>query len=117
MPFTVERFRALSAQYRRVIDDGLVGFGPFTQLQPWDFLPDEEIFDVAEQWPSSESERPLIAFAVRQDCDDIACFEVHDGEITSVLVIEGWSEGSYSPVARYGSFEEWFNRAKNEIAG
>ena len=111
MSFTVNQLKAQSASYRRVVDAGLAGFGPFTRLQPWCLLPDGEVFDVTEQWPSSKNGTRLVAFAVRQDCDDIACFEFLNDEITGVVVVEGWSEGSYSFVAKYQSFDDWFNSA------
>lgn len=116
MSFSVDQLKGLSPGYARVLDAGLVGFSAFTQLQPWYFLPDGEIFSVAEQWPSSsENSRELIAFAVRQDCDDIACFEMLDGRISKLAVIEGWSEGSYNLVAGFESFEEWFEAARNQL--
>src|SRR5688572_21146011 len=61
--------------YWWLIERGLVGLGPFTQLQPWYFLDKGNAFWVSDRWPIGAAQSKLFAFARRQDNDDLACFE------------------------------------------
>ena len=104
--------------YHWMVARGLVGFDAFTQLQPWYFLRDSDLFDVAAQWPkgplSGDGLGPLIAFARRQDCDDIACCRP-DGR---VVLVHGWTDESigYSVCEDHADFWEWMKAVIDVIA-
>ncbi len=106
------------APYRWVVERGLVGFDPFTALQPWYFLRDPDVFNATDKWPAGQSKAALLAFARRQDCDDIACFELGTSETDAVTMIQGWtSQGnSYEIVARYPTFWDWMKSVIDDIS-
>ena len=113
MTWSVDQLKELSVAYGVAVESNALGFSAFSQLQPWQLLPSGEIFDVAEQWPSAgATPGKLVAFAVRQDCDDIACFELDQRRVSRVLLIEGWSEGSYTVFGEFQTFTDWLNAAK-----
>ena len=102
--------------YHWLIARGLVGWAAFTALQPWHYLPEEEMFYATERWPSGPSEAPLLVFARRQDCDDLACFREAAGHAAEVVTIEGWSAGSYDIVESFPTFWEWLKSVVDDIA-
>jgi hypothetical protein len=106
----------LPPPYTWVVDHGLVGFEPFTALQPWYFLGEGDVFDAHEEWPGAKGKRPLIVFARRQDCDDLACFDLKPDGSSTVVLIEGWSAGAYNFVAEYATFWEWMKTVIDDIA-
>lgn len=116
MELSTAHLATLSPAYKWVLDKGIAGHAPFTQLQPWYFLPDDEIFDVTQKWPSGRDEIPLIAFARRQDCDDIACLELSHGNSQKVVLIEGWAAGAYSVISEYPTFWEWLKSVMDDVA-
>jgi hypothetical protein len=108
----IEKF----APYRWLIDKGLVGYEPFTALQPWYFLPEGELFFVTDRWPDGASAVPLLAFARRQDCDDIACLKESSGNALEVVNIQGWTSCGYEIIKAYPTFWEWFKSVIDDIA-
>jgi hypothetical protein len=57
-----------------------------------------------------------VAFARRQDGDDIACFEVGPQGVNSVVIIHGWTDAGYDIVAKYRTFWEWLKSVIDDIA-
>ncbi|MCE9573644.1 MAG: hypothetical protein K8W52_10850 [Deltaproteobacteria bacterium] len=109
-PFTVP------AGYRWLIDRGLVGFEADTALQPWYFLPVEQVFSVSERWPRATELASLYAFARRQDCDDIACFAVEaNASQPGVVVVHGWTPEGYEVVARFDSIWAWLRSVVADV--
>lgn len=106
---SVPNFEFLAPQgYFWLLEHGLIGFKPNSGLQPWYFLDKTSAFLVHQRWPSGPSAAKLIAFAKRQDNDDIGCFEYdEEGGTGAVLVIHGWTSNGYDIVARYSSFWDW----------
>lgn len=102
--------------YTWVVDKGLAGFSASSALQPWYFLPENEMFQPTAKWPHGPSAAVLVAFARRQDCDDIACFEVREVEPTPVVLIHAWTANGYDIVARYDSLWEWLKAVIDDIA-
>ena len=109
-PFAVPR------GYHWLVERRMVGFEPFSALQPWYFLPAPEAFSVTQRWPKVGVHDDLFAFARRQDCDDIACFSRKADGSTGVLVIHGWTANGYDVVASYGSIWAWLKSVVDEIA-
>jgi hypothetical protein len=93
----------------------LVGFVPFSALQPWFYVDAAATFDAVEKWPNAPSRGHLAVFARRQDNDDLACFELSEGVVTGVVVIHGWTGNGYSIVARYSTFWEWLRAVVVDI--
>lgn len=110
----VEKFQEWPP-YKELSAGGVAGYQPFTGLQPWYLIPPEKMFDANEVWSSSGASACLLAFARRQDSDDIACAEISDGAVDEIVVIEGWSGGAYSVLATFGSFAEWLATVQADV--
>ena len=109
-PFEVPR------AYYWIVKRRVVGFDANTRLQPWYFLDQRSAFSVSDRWPRG-SELDLFAFARRQDCDDIACFEaVPRGRAVRIIVVHGWTSTGYDVVASYDSLWEWLKSVIDDIA-
>ncbi|MBS1786236.1 MAG: hypothetical protein JST85_00860 [Acidobacteria bacterium] len=103
--------------YLWLIDRGLVGFDPFSGLQPWHYLDKKNSFSVNERWPGKDLlDTDLIAFAKRQDSDDLACFKVHISEAVAIVIVNGWTSNGYDIITEYQSFWEWLKSVVDDIA-
>lgn len=58
-------------------------------------------------------DRKLIPFARRDDCDDIACFEVGKG--LKVLIIHDFASKGYEQRGEYENFWDWMKVALDEL--
>ena len=102
--------------YQWLLDRGLVGFGPFTQLQPWHYIPNDQCFWATDKWKNISTKR-LLAFARRQDCDDLACFVVGDGGlIEGISLIHGWTQAGFDVAQEFPGFWEWLKHVIEDIA-
>lgn len=103
--------------YLWLIESRLIGFGPFSGLQPWHYLDKENTFSISQRWPKkNQSEANLIAFAKRQDNDVLACFKVHEEQVIAVVSIHGWTSDGYDIIAEYQSFWDWLKSVIDDIA-
>jgi hypothetical protein len=102
--------------YSWLLERGLVGYEAFSQLQPWHYLDNKSCFDLNERWPARKSgEQRLIAFAKRQDCDDLACFVVRGRSVEGVYLIHAWTTDGYDIVSKYSTFWEWLKSVVGDI--
>ena len=113
--------RHLPPGYHWLAERGLAGFEPGTSLQPWYLLHEDDLFDVAARWPngplSNSALGPLVAFARRQDCDDIACCRLIDGN-PRIYLIHGWTDASvgYTIHARHADLWSWLKAVIDDVA-
>jgi len=113
---TAETSLSMPAGYQWLIDRGLVGFEPFTQLQPWHYLPSDQRFWATEQWPGA-SAKPLYVFARRQDNDDLACVAFDENSIPDGVVhIEGWTASGFDVVEEFPDFWSWVQQVILDIS-
>lgn len=79
----------------------------------WYLMPEEQmewrITGLKNRYP----ERKLIPFARRDDCDDIACFEVGKGN--KVQIILDFASAGYEQIKEYDCFWDWFKDAVEEM--
>ncbi|MFN8225562.1 MAG: hypothetical protein U0R18_02425 [Mycobacterium sp.] len=103
--------------YRWLIARRIASFESFSPLQPWMFLNSERVFDVSERWPHGPSSDRLVAFAARQDCDDLACFVVTPDDVaTKIAVVHGWmTPEGYSIDHVFDDFWEWLKFVIDEM--
>jgi hypothetical protein len=103
-------------EYNWVVERGLAGFGPFTQLQPWFFTPKDQSFWATKQWNHS-LDKDLFVFARRQDNDEFACFSFDvDGNLEGIVVVQGWIEDGFEVLREFSSFWEWFKFVIDDIS-
>lgn len=94
-------------EYIKVKELGLVDF------EFWYLLTEnqikERIVGLNKRYPL----RRLIPFAKRDDCDDIACFELtKDG---TVQIIHDFASEGYEQKKEYNTFWDWFKDAIDEM--
>jgi hypothetical protein len=103
--------------YIWLLDRDLVDFQPHSQLQPWYYLDNNSVFSATQKWPKTEySGGELIAFAKRQDCDDMACFDVWQNDVKAIVVIHGWTAHGFEVIARYDDFWNWLKSVIDDMA-
>ena len=100
--------------YFWLLEREIIGFDSPTRLRPWYFL--AEPWDVQKTWPQGPSKDSLVAFARRQDNDDIACLEVVGGKAVRVVLIHGWTSEGYVVCESYENFWEWIKGVIDDIA-
>jgi hypothetical protein len=106
----------LPSEYQWLIKRGLVGFEPFTQLQPWYYIPLEQCFWATDKWPNVSTKR-LFVFARRQDNDDFACLAFDEKqEVKSVLLIHGWTASGFDIIQEYLTFWHWMQQVIQDIS-
>lgn len=102
--------------YTWLVGQGLVGFEPFSALQPWHFLPPEQVFSVTDRWPVHHAgSQQIFAFARRQDCDDLACLVFEANLLIGVMTVHGWTPEGYDVLARHGSVWDWLKSAIDDV--
>jgi hypothetical protein len=102
--------------YQWLIDRGLVGFEPFTQLQPWHYMPPEQCFWATDRWPNI-STKQLFVFAKRQDNDDLACISFDENRnINGLVLIQGWTPSGFDLVVEFSDFWLWMQHVIQDIA-
>jgi len=89
-------------QFRRLVDLQL------TKLEPWWVIEGELLAERFLGLRERYANRTLVPFAVRQDNDDVACWDVDRGDI--VIVHDFASPGSEQRGA-YAKFEDWLRAA------
>jgi hypothetical protein len=113
MSFTSELI--LPSGYQWLLDRALVGYEPFTQLQPWHYLPPDQCFWASDRWPRVTDKR-LWAFAKRQDCDDLACFVAEGSIVQGIALIHGWTGNGYEMCREFNDFWAWLKHVVDDIA-
>ncbi len=102
--------------YLWLVNQNLIGFEPFTQLQPWYFASAEEQFSPTELWPG-RSPQFLWVFARRQDDDDLACFSYDDeGKFVEVVLIHGWTAEGFAILKTFPTVWRWLQSVIEDIA-
>jgi len=90
----------------------LVGLG-LTNLEPWWIVGGEVLrqrhIGLHERYPA----RSLVPFAVRQDCDDVACWDVD--RPGHVVLIHDYASAGAELEAEYDDFTTWFRAAIEDL--
>jgi hypothetical protein len=93
-------------EFIRVVELGL------TNLEPWWIFDGDQlrrrVTALRERYP----ERRLLPFARRQDNDDVACWDLAQGDVAVIhdLASPGWEQR-----ARYPDFNAWLRRAVEDL--
>lgn len=96
------------ASFIRVVELGL------TNLEPWHMLEGSRLRErnqgLAQRFPA----RSLVPFAIRQDNDDVACWDLELSH-AEVVVIHDFSSPGSETREEYTDFFAWFRRAIEDL--
>ena len=94
-------------EYNKVLELNLVN------LDVWYFMDAEQVEKRITGLKKRYRNRKLIPFSRRDDCDDIACFEV--GKKDKVEIIHDFSDSGWEQRREYECFWDWFRDAIEEL--
>ena len=94
------------AEFIRIVELGL------TNLEPWWILNGELLRDRYRGLRARYGDRRLVPFAVRQDNDDVACWDVDRG---SVVIVHDFATSGYEQRAEFADFHTWFRQAIDDL--
>lgn len=96
------------SSFIRVVELGL------TNLEPWHILEGSRLRErkqgLVERFPA----RALIPFAIRQDNDDVACWDLARGS-KKVVVIHDFSSAGWEDRAEFPDFFAWLRQAIEDL--
>jgi hypothetical protein len=101
----------LPSEYQWIVQRGILGDKPFSQMNPWYLVQEVDIYEIGQEQDGNR----LIVFARRQDCDDLACYLLKDGQAKEVLLIEGWTSNGYDVLQRYENIWDWLKSVIEDI--
>jgi hypothetical protein len=91
----------------RVVEQGL------TDLEPWQILGGQNLWNRALGLRQRYPERVLVPFAERQDNDDVACWEPE--ATAGVVVVHDHASPGWERRQEFASFEEWLRQAIEDL--
>ncbi len=83
-----------------------------TQLQPWWIIDGERLRERYEGLQKRYPARVLVPFAVRQDRDDVACFDVDRGRVS---IVHDFAEPGYEQRDELPDFYAWLRQAIEDL--
>ena len=82
------------------------------ELEPWNWLTEDDLYCRMTGLNGRYPERNLVPFAERQDCDDVACWDLEAPG--TVIIIHDYASKGYELKAIHGSFREWIHHALDD---
>lgn len=89
-------------EFVRVVELGL------TNIEPWWIIDGDRLRDRFVGLRERYRERSLVPFAVRQDNDDVACWDTAAG---NVAIVHDFASPGYEQRAELRGFYAWFRQA------
>jgi hypothetical protein len=93
-------------EFVRVVELGL------TQIEPWWILDGERLRNRYLGLRERYSDRKLVPFAIRQDNDDVACWDISSGNIA---IVHDFASPGWEQRAEYPDFYAWFRQAVEDF--
>ncbi|MFC6713294.1 hypothetical protein [Branchiibius cervicis] len=94
--------------YIRVVENDLVA------LEPWWIIDGKAMMDRWDGLKRRYPHRNVLPFALRQDNDDIACWDFNLGNEV-VVIIHDYAQPGYEQRGEYPTFYDWFRSAIEEF--
>lgn len=89
----------------------IVGLG-LTRLEPWWIVEGGLLEDRYRGLKSRYPKRTLVPFAVRQDRDDVACFDLDSKD---VVVIHDFTDAGWERRTNFAGFNDWLRQAIDDL--
>jgi len=90
-----------------VLKNGVNGLTPWLILESESILP--RYVSLKKRYPS----RNLFPFACRQDCDELACWDLNDNN--RIKIIDDYSRANPNDDVIYNNFLDWFRQAVEDM--
>lgn len=84
-----------------------------TNICPWRIIDKCEAAPLLQGLKKRHPRKKYIPFAVRQDNDDIACFEADSGE--EVLIVHDFASSGWELRRKYRGFWDWFKAILDDM--
>ena len=94
------------ASFVRVVELGL------TNLEPWWIITGALLQDRQRGLEIRYPARNLVVFAIRQDRDDVACWDLDEG---GVAIIHDFASSGFEQLDRMSGFHDWLLRAVEDL--
>jgi hypothetical protein len=98
---------AYPPEFLRIVERGL------TNLEPWWIIDGELLRNLMRGLASAYPSRRLVLFAKREDCDDMACWDLVVGDVA--VVHAGATAGWEQRGARFPDFNSWLLQAVKDL--
>ena len=83
-------------------------------FRPWKILSIDEGIDYAEDLKKRYPQRDLLPFAMRTDCDDVACWDSSENG-DKVFIIHDFASIGWEQQGEFKNFDEWFENAIKDM--
>ena len=93
-------------EFVRVVELGL------TNIEPWWIIEGERLRNRAIGLRERYRQRSLVPFAIRQDNDDVACWDMGAG---NVAIVHDFASPGYEQRAEFPDFYAWFRQAIDDF--
>jgi hypothetical protein len=94
--------------FLRFAECGIFKFPPWRLLDPKSVL--TTMSGLSQRFPG----RTLLPFALRTDCDDIACWERDRGAL--IVIVHDFASPGWEHVGEFEDFWSWFKSAVDDFA-
>ena len=94
------------SSFIRVVELGL------TNLEPWWIITGDLLRDRQRGLEARYPARQLVVFAMRQDRDDVACWDLDEG---GVAIVHDFASPGFEQHDRMSGFNEWLRRAVEHL--
>ncbi len=94
------------ADFLRTIELGLV------DLEPWRILEGDELVNRQLGLKDRYPERELMVFARRDDCDDVACWEMG---VEGVVIVHDYASAGWESSEGFKTYWDWFRSAIEDM--
>jgi hypothetical protein len=81
-------------------------------FEPWRMLHGEQLQWRVQGLRERYSDRCLVPFAERSDCDDVACVEAMSGD---VVIVHDYAEPGFEERARFNTVDQWIRSAVEDF--
>ena len=92
-------------QYKKLLELELINF------KPWKILLTKVGMDYSKELKKRYPNRELIPFAVRTDCDDVACWDLSKSNSNKVYIIHDFASVGWEQQEVFENFENWLKYA------
>lgn len=82
-------------------------------MKPWQFVTGERRVLSNEGFKKRFPESRVYVFAVKTDCDDVACLDLESRK--SIYIVHDYSNTGWETKEHFSSFWDWFRRAVEDM--